>query len=452
MKNFGAIRKRISNLNPDHHAIVRGMLWVALFVFLGKLAGAAKEMVIAYRYGVSEEVDAYLFVFNLICWPVSVWFPCLCFVLVPLAARIRQDAMADLPRFRAELLAFTLVLGCDLALIAWFGLPVLLRSSWVGLSKSTLSIALDIVPDMVALIPLGILVSLFSAWMLSSERHANTLLEGVPALAILVALLILPHDGVSPLVWGTLAGFIFHAASLAVPLAWKGEIEMPRFTSHAPQWSAFWQGFGVLLVGNTLMSFIGIIDQFFAAHLGTGVIATLSYANRVLALIIGLGTTTVSRATLPVFSKIKSQEEEHLQRIAMLWVRLMFALGVFALIISWWLAPWAVKFLFERGAFTPKDTEAVTEVFRYGLMQLPFYFSCLVLVSLLASRRHHKLIAIGASINLFIKIGANYALVPLMGIYGIITATAIMYMVSFITLYWFAVKSYKTTGKQHKTL
>jgi putative peptidoglycan lipid II flippase len=128
----------------------------------------------------------------------------------------------------------------------------------------------------------------------------------------------------------------------------------------------------------------------------------------------------------------------------------MFILGLFAMAISWWLAPWAIKFLFERGAFTAKNTEAVTEVFRYGLIQLPFYFSCLVLVSLLASRRHHKIIAIGASINLFVKVGANYALAPLMGVNGIITATAIMYMSSFIMLYYFATTSYNIGVKQRK--
>jgi putative peptidoglycan lipid II flippase len=447
MKAFAAIRKRISNAHPDHHAIFRGMAWVTLFVFLGKFVGAAKEMTIAYRYGISDQVDAYLFIYNLIGWPVAIWFSILTVVVVPIATRIRQDASAELPRFRAELFAFSLVLGCDLALIFWFGLPILLRSSWVGLSISTVSIATDIVPHMVVLAPLGILVSLFSAWMMSSERHSNTLLEGVPALAILVALLILPSGGIEPLVWGTLAGFICHVASLAVPLARKGEIETPRFTSHSPEWPAFWQGFGIMVVGQTMSSFTGIVDQFFAARLDTGAIATISYANRILALIIGLAATAISRATLPVFSRIKSQEGEQLYGIAMFWVRLMMVLGVVTLVIGWWLAPWVVKLLFERGAFTAKNTEAVTEVFRYGLIQLPFYFSNRVLNSLFASIGKYKLIAISGSTNLFVKAGANYVLVPIMGINGIIMATGIMYMVSFVLLYSFATMLLKQRKK-----
>jgi len=449
MKVFGVIRKRISNAHSDHHAIARGMAWVALFVFLGKLVSAAKEMTIAYRYGISDQVDAYLFIYNLINWPVSVWSGVLTIVLLPLAARIRQSASTELPRFRAELFAFALVLGCDLALILWFGLPILLRSSWVGLSISTISIATDIIPDMVALAPLGILAGLFSAWIMSSGRYSNSLLEGVPALGILVVLFILPADGITPLIWGTLAGFICHVFSLAAPLAWRGEIEMPRFTSRSPQWPPFWQGFGIMMVGQTLISFIVIIDQFFAAHLDTGAIATISYANRILALILGLGATAISRATLPVFSRIKSQGGEQLYGVAMFWIRLMMVFGVVTLLISWWLGPWIVKLLFERGAFTARNTEAVTEVFRYGLAQIPFFFPALALVALLASHGKHNLIAINGGTSLLVKTGANFVLVPIMGINGVILATGIMYMVSFFQLYWFAtmlLKKRDTTG------
>ena len=89
-----------------------------------------------------------------------------------------------------------------------------------------------------------------------------------------------------------------------------------------------------MLAGQALMSFVGIIDQFFAAHLGTGAIATLSYANRILALILGLGATAVGRATLPIFSKAEAQGSAHGRRLASHWVRLLFLLGVIAMILA----------------------------------------------------------------------------------------------------------------------
>lgn len=439
MKAFSAFRARLRNAHPDHHAIARGMAWVALFVFLGKLAGAAKEMAIAYRYGVSEEVDAYLFVFNLVNWPVSVWFSVLIVVLVPLAARIRQGASAELPRFRSELLGLAILLGVFLALLVWLGLPLLLRAPWTGLPSTTVTIATNMVPGLALLAPLGVVISLFSAWMLAAGRHANTLLESVPALAILVALLAFPGGGAEPLVWGTVAGFVFHLASLAAPLTRRGEIEAPRFTHRSPQWTPFWQGFGIMLAGQALMSFIGIIDQFFAAHLGTGAIATLSYANRILALILGLGAMAIGRATLPVFSQAQARGGGQVHRVATHWARLLFVFGVAAMIIGWWLAPWAVKLLFERGAFTAQNTAVVTEVLRYGLAQLPFYFAGLVLVSLLASQGRYRAIAAVASINLIVKVAANFSMVPLLGMNGLVLATAFMHMVS-MSLCWLMVR------------
>jgi putative peptidoglycan lipid II flippase len=426
MKAIGAILGRLREVHPDHYDIARGMAWVTLFVFLGKLAGAAKEMAVAWRYGVSAEVDAYLFVSNLVSWPVSGWFSVLTVVLVPLVARIRQGAVEELPCFRAELLGLTFLLGVALVPLAWLGLPLLLRSPWAGLPATTVTIATHMVPALVWLAPLGVIISLFSAWMMAAGRYTNTLLEGLPALVLLGILLVFPGGGAEPLVWGTLVGFIFHLASLTVPLARRREIEAPRFSHQSPQWPTFWQGFGIMLAGQALMSFIGIIDQFFAAHLDAGAIATLSYANRILALILGLGALAVARATLPVFSRVQAKGRGQLRRVATHWVRLLFVLGVATMLAGWWLAPWAVKWLFERGAFTATNTLVVSEVLRYGVVQCPFYFVGILFVSLFASQGAYRILTIIGAVNLAVKVIANLLLVQRMGVRGIMLATSIM--------------------------
>jgi putative peptidoglycan lipid II flippase len=444
MNVLSAIRARIRNAHPDHHAIARGMAWVALFALLGSLARAAREMAIAYRYGVSAEVDAYLFVFNLVSWPVSVWFSVLTVVLVPLVARIQFDASAELPGFRSELLGLTLLLGLVLAFLAWAGLPLLLRSPWTGLPSATVIIATHMVPILALLAPLGVIISLFSAWMLAAGRHANTLLESVPALTVLIALLALPGGGAEPLMWGTLGGFAFHLISLAVPLARQGQIEVPRFTRKSPQWAPFWQGFGIMLAGQVMMSFTGIIDQFFAGHLGTGAIATLSYANRILALILGMGAMAVSRATLPIFSRVHAEGGEQLHRVATHWARLMFVLGVVAMLVGWWLAPWGVRLLFERGAFTAQDTAVVALVLRCGLTQLPFYFAGLVFVSYLSSRGLYIWLLWSGVIGLCSKLLGNTLLIPAYGVGGIAFATAFTYATNFIFFWWVFHKTIRT--------
>jgi peptidoglycan biosynthesis protein MviN/MurJ (putative lipid II flippase) len=427
---------RVRAMHPDHHAVAGGMAWVALFVLLGSVARAAKEIAVAYRYGVSAEVDAYLFVFNLITWPVAVWFSVLTVVLVPLAARIRQSAATELPRFRSEILGLALLLGPALGFIGWLGLPLLLRASWIGLPSNTVTLAVNMSPVLSLLLPLGVIISLFAAWLLAAGRHVNTLLASVPDLVILLVILAIADGGVEPLVWGTLAGYVFHLGSVAAPLARKGELEAPRFIRASPEWTPFWQGFGIMLVGQTLMSFTGIIDQFFAARLGTGAIATLGYANRVLLLPLGLGALAIARATLPVFSQAQARGGEQVHRVAAHWVRFMFALGVVSLIVGWWLAPWVVKLLFERGAFTSEDTAIVAEVLRYGLAQLPFYFAALVFVSYLASRGLYVWLLWSGVIGLCSKLFGNALFIPSFGVGGITVATALMYATNFVFFWW----------------
>lgn len=410
------------------------MAWVAAFVFAGKVAGALKEMAVAWRFGARLEVDAYLFVFNLVSWPLAVWLSLLTSVLVPVWARARSTGEEELSRFRSELLAFSLVLGIGLSALAWIVLPRILASSWAGLPAGTKQVALQMAPALSSLLGLGVVISLFSAWMLASERHLNTLFEGIPAVVLLIAVLSWHGGGVEALVWGTVGGYSIHLLSLGVAVGRSGDLSAPRFRMASPQWSAFWKGFSAMLAGQALMSVTIVIDQFFAAHVGTGAIATLGYANRILVLVLSLGATAVTRATLPVFSRAQTEEPSRLLRMAFHWVRILGALGLIAAVVGWWLAPTIVRLLFERGAFTAADTLAVSRILRFGIGQLPFYFASLVLVSMLTSQLRYATICLVAMVNVAVKVVANALLVPRFGVSGLMIATTLMLAVSCVLL------------------
>ncbi len=426
-------------LDVRHQSIARGMVFVVAFTLVGKLAGAAKEVAVAYRYGVSADMDAYIFVTNLVSWPVGVWFSVVVAILLPLAARVRHEATGSLPQFRSELFGLSLMVGFVMAGIAWLGMQSLLRANWTGLTPSTAALAANMAPTLVLLIPSGMVISVFSAWMLAGERHANTLLEGVPAVVIGISVLAFPGATIEPLVWGTLAGFLLHAISLAIPLSWQQEMEAPRLTRKSAYWTPFWSGFWVMLAGQVLMSFVGVVDPFFAAQLGPGAISTLGYANRVLGLVLALGATAVGRATLPVFSKQEALGVEDGHRLANQWAGLLFVLGAVGMVVGWIVAPLVIQVLFERGAFNARDTVAVTGVFRAGLVQLPFYFAALVLVSYLASQRRYKVLFWTGAIGIGSKLIANMVLIPVFGINGIALAWGVVYALNALFL-WFVTR------------
>lgn len=430
------IQRHLGDPDSRHRQIASGFLWVSMFVLAGKLAGAAKEMAIAWRYGVSTTVDAYVFVLNLISWPVSIWLSILSVVLIPLFARITSENPSDLPRFRSELLGLTLLIGLALCAFSWWGLPALLQSGWLGLSGPALLHALHMTPGLALVGPLGVVISFFSACLLASGRHRNTLFEAIPALVLLLVLLVLPATVPEPLIWGTLAGYALHTAALGVSLSRHGEMPAISLAQRSSAWPYFWTGIGIMSIGQALSSLTGLVDQFFAAGLGEGALSTLSYANRILALLLGLGATAISRATLPVFSDVMTQGGADIAKLALRWVLLMTGLGLAVLMASWFLAPWAVGVLFERGAFDAGNTQTVAGILRVSLFQVLFYFPSLVLVAVLAAQRRYAWIAASGAINLLSKLAFATWLVPILGIHGLVLSTVLMYGVSALTLAW----------------
>ena len=413
----------------DDRLIVRGILWGAAFVIGGKLASAAKEMVVAWHYGTSSDVDAYLFVFNLVTWPVAVWFAALAGVLVPLAARIRRDDAAVLVRFRSELLTLAIGLGLVLGALCWLGLAWATGSAWVALPRETAAAVASVAAPMAVLATLGTVTCLLSAWMQAAHRHANTLFEGIPALAIAVCVLLMPMGGIDALVYGTLAGFVLHLLSLVLALQRTHEIEPPVLPLASRHWPAFRSGFGAMVAGQALLALAALLDQFFAARLEVGAVSTLAYANRLLALLLGIGVTVVARATLPVFSAASHDGMASLWRIARRWTSIVCLAGVAATFSGWWLAHPAVDLLFQRGAFTAADGDAVTRVLQHGLLQLPCYFAAVVLQSFLSARGDYRAIALASGACILAKAAASAWLVPAHGLIGLQWATAIMFTV-----------------------
>jgi peptidoglycan biosynthesis protein MviN/MurJ (putative lipid II flippase) len=419
------VRRHWNDPASHDRRIATGFLWVATFVFIGKLAGAAKEMAIAWRYGISDTVDAYVFVFNLVTWPVAVWFGLLSAVLVPLVITLRSDQPDYLRRFRGEVLALTTLLGLGALVISYALLPVLLRSSLAGLSESVVQIALDMARPLSWLLPLGAVIGLFSAWTMACGRHRNTLLEAIPALVILIVLLLPPGWVPDPLVWGTVAGYFLHLVGLALPLSRSGEISRPSLGFDGPSWATFRHGMRVLVIGYALMSVTTVIDQFFAAHLETGAIATLGYSNRILALVLSMGALAINRATLPVFSEAAARGPIH--GLVWRWAKWMFLGGLVTAAVLWPMSHWMVKLVFERGAFTEENTKQVAEMLQLFLLQLPFYFYGLVLVSALSSRKEYFAVTVSGIIGVLCRPLLNAVLVPRMGMDGIAVSAAIGY-------------------------
>lgn len=427
------IVETLRRLHPDHLRIARAGLWLLLFTLGAKVAGAAKEIFVAWRFGRGPEVDAYNLALTLSTWLPASMVTVMAAVLVPAIVGLGSDPAEGRGRFLRELNGATLLVGAVLSAATWLGAPLLVRWFTGGLPGETAVLATDMVRAF-SLLPLLTVVSGTQAVRLQAiQDHRYALAEGLPSLAIVVLLVAWQAADTAPLVAGTLTGFAWQAWWLHRHASRQaGPVGLSLALSSGPL-RGLWRGALVMGAGQLAISLIVPLDQWFAAGSGTGAIATLGYANRVIALVMTLGGVVVLRATLPVFSAAAaSGETERVRRHALRWGGLMFVVGLAGAAAVWTLATPAIGLLFERGAFTHQDTLVVAEALRWGIWQVPPFLASLVFYSEVAARRRYGVIAVLAVANLSCKAAGNLVFGPIFGLNGILLATVVMFALSML--------------------
>lgn len=423
----------------DHGRVMRAMLLVLLFVGVSKIIGAAKEMAVAAVYGTGPVADSYALVFNILSWPQAVMASVFMSVLVPFLVRTKANEKSG-RLLMGELLGSTILVALPTMLLiaaaTFFGL----MQGAAELPDTTAEISRQILFPMALLVPLGFVSSLLAANLMARHSQINTLVEAVPALCILIIVLVWSDASAMTLVWATLIGAILQMALLEYLQPMKAKFWPPKFTWNAPEWRLLISGLGIVLFGQAIASFTGVVDQIMVAPLGQGANASLGYANRVVALVMGLGATSIGRALLPVLTEIGLLDRRRASDLALRWAGLLFALGLLAAAVAYAASPWAIGLLFQRGAFTDYDTQVVSEIFRYGIVQVPFYFAGIVFAQLIASRADYRKFLYVGVINFGVKISGNLIFIPLFQVRGVMIATCLMYAVSFPVLWLFSRK------------
>jgi putative peptidoglycan lipid II flippase len=416
-------------------SIAASLALVSAFLLVGKLAGAAKEVIFAAELGTSSLADAYAYLFGALTWPVAAITSAVNVVIVPLMVRARTGDGTDSESFFRELSGMLLVWTSLVALVAGAGLWLGLHYGVLGLAEPAAREAMVLLVPLLIVVPLGTLTALLSSRLMASKSSLNSLLEALPSIVLAAAVLLVARPDAALLGWATVSGFAMWGAALWFAQGPRLAPRLPILACRSPLWSPFLRNFGVVLVGQLAFTASGVLDQVLAAQFGSGSNATMGYALRLIALVTGLGSVALARVLLPILSETAVQSGRAAEKITRFWAVIVFWTGTAAAIIGWGMAPFGVSLLFERGAFTAEDTRAVTELVRFGLVQLPFYFSGLVLAQLIASTGNYLVFLKIGIIGFVAKFSCSIIFMHYMGIEGIFLGTALSSFAVAVSMY-----------------
>ena len=435
LSSIAGIRHQIKDPNSPHRRIALGFGVVGLYVILAKFAGAAREIAMAWRYGVSPEVDTFLVVFNIFSWPISIWFSVLMVIVVPIISREKLENPAEVALFQKEYLGLALIVSVLSSIFCLWMVPdFLLNKVYSASTDLQIQDPAEVAQRLSFMVPVGVMAGALSAWIVAIGGHSNTLFDGIPALVSFLFLLIPSTWLRDALIMGTLTGFLAQLLVLIIYLRSSGYLSLPDFGFNSRLWRGFAASAGIILIGQALMGATGIIDQAMASNLGPGSVATLSYANRIIAIAFSLAVLTITRAILPVFSEASIAGDHIVDQISAKWTGIIACVGLAASLIAIVLAEPLVKFMFQRGAFSPEDTSAVAHALKYGVPQIPFYLTGMVLYSSNAARGRHLNNSVAMIYAVLAKLLLIYPLFLALGIKGIQLSNVAMYVGFWLSL------------------
>ena len=406
------------------------------FTLVINLASTVKELVVARQFGTGDTIDALLIAFLLPSYAINVLAGSCSTALVPTLVQVRenegqekaQQLLSGVMIWNTAVLALVSIL---LALTASFTLPIL--GSGFGIAKLELTRSLFFV-----LLPILVISGFRMTWtavLNAYDRFALAALSpGMTTLVTIALVLFMGRAwGIYTLAVGTLSGYAIEAGLLGWGLRRNGFCLTPRWHGWNHALRKVINQYIPVVAGALLMCGTMLVDQSMAAMLGAGSVATLNYGGKVVTLILGIGSVSLSTAVFPHLSRMVAVYDwAGIRHTLKTYTYLILVVTIPLTLILVGFSKPLVYLLFERGAFTSIDTWRVSQVQVLFFLQLPFYFLGILTVRLISSLNMNHILMQAAIINLFLKIVFNYFLMQRLGSAGIALSTTLVYAVSFI--------------------
>lgn len=418
--------------------IFSAMVVVVAMSVLAKLATVGKELVVAGYFGTGEVLDAFLIAFLLPMFAISVLAGSFSAAMMPAYVRTRDKLGAQAAgRLFSSVMVLGLLFLITAALVLAALAPVLLPLLGSGFSAATMALTQSLFYGLLPVLVLTGMGHLYAMAMNANERFAMVAL--IPAItpicAVIMLVLLLDSWGIHALVAGILLGATIELLVLMRTASWHGIPLLPWWHGMSDELRVVMGQYAPMVAGAFLMSGTVLVDQAMAAMLSPGSVSALNYANRVVAMLLGIGAIALGTAVLPHFSRMVAAEDwagiRHTFRV---YSRLLLFISVPVTAVLFWFSELIIGLLFERGAFSAEDTVLVGQAQAFYVLQIPFYVLGILTVRLISSLRANHILMWGTCISLPLNILLNYLFMQWLGVTGIALSTACVYVVSFFYL------------------
>ncbi len=363
-------------------SLLRAGALVSAGVFLGRLAGLAREMVLAHKLGAGAPADLAVYALTL----PDVFTNLLVAgavggALVPEFKASPESARALFRRATAaSLAAFGVLAGLGALAGPW-----LARALMPGFDPASAAAAAGLGAVALAAVPLSAAAAVSTAYLQARDRFAlpalGTLIFNGGLLVVLLAWV--TPERLFPLAAGVTAAAAIRWLTQAIPAA-----ALPAPAGDARLTAPLIRRYVQTLASFGVPMLVVIATRALASGHGPGAVAAVNYALKIVELPMGVAVGVLGVVLLPRFAELHARgADAESAALARQGIWLVWVIALPATLGLAWYAPPVVDLLFGHGRMSEPDAERVATLSAIGLLGLPAQGLCALLFGLFTARK-----------------------------------------------------------------
>ncbi len=399
-----------------------------------KLVSTVKEMVIAHQFGVNDGLDAFFIAYLLPAFAINVVAGSFNAALIPTYIKVHEhEGQAAAQRLFSSVMVWSVALLVAVSILLGLAASHILPILGSGFSIEKLALTRSLFFILLPILTLTGVTTIWGALLNARERFARMAITPIltPVAVVVVVYGLGDRWGVFAIAIAMVIGAVTECMLLAGGLRRAGVSLIPRWHGMNPAIRQVVKQYMPMVAGASLMSSTLLIDQSMAAMLGPGSVSILNYGNKVTAVILGIGSTALSAAVLPQFSRMVATDDwRGVRHTLKTYARLILLTTIPLTLLLILFSRTLVSLLFERGAFTVEDTLAVVPVLSLYILQTPFYILGMLVVRLISALGGNHILMWGTAISFILNITMNFLLIRWLGVSGIALSSTVVYVIS----------------------
>lgn len=361
----------------DRKGLLKPTIQITIFSFIGIILNFLLQIIVAYYFGVSLQRDAYFAAIALPTYLSSILTGSLGFIFLPQVIELRNNDPKNVNVFIDTTLTATTML---LIIVIFFGVVFsknILRLTTPGFNEKLINYTSKIFRILLFTSLFSVLTNFISYLYQIKQNFVRPTVAPLISIPISVFLVIVLHSsiGILSLAFGTLIGSLV-SFLIVSPIIMQGEFKFQfKINFYESNFISMLKVSSPLLIGGILFRSAPVIERMIASMLSPGSISILGYSGQLISILSTIATSGIVVSFFPSMSDSWARNNisfiqflnKGIRSILLVTVPIAFSFILFG--------DSFIKIIFQRGAFTIKDTMAVSKTF--ALMTPAFIMLCL---------------------------------------------------------------------------